>query len=152
MDKSKRERLQNAPMSKANNTKDLHTDFEPRYGHPDQLPEITIQGTIFIVDIDNWQLRERRNHSNVISFRDKDVKLVMDGFELLYDPIRKNVFNGAENERTSRPDLIPIKIPSRSKLDPVWWKEKYEPPGPYIEWNPNDLQNGELKNYKGKRK
>jgi hypothetical protein len=138
-------------MGKSKSDTEQQSDFIPRYGHPDQLPEITIHGTVFIVDIDNWELRERSNHANKLSLRDRDVKLVADGFELLYDPVRKNVFKGTENEKNSRPDLIALKLPSRSRLDPVWWKEKYEPPGPYIEWNPNDLQNGELKNYKGKK-
>lgn len=84
---------------------------------------ITIEGTIFEVDIETQRLVEQANPANSISFIDQMTDKGTH-YEMYYDLERKNQY-----DTTMRPyesdDWDGIKIPKLIDLDPVGMAEKY---------------------------
>lgn len=83
-----------------------------------ELPVINIEGTDFIVDVNNVELREKANQENKISFF--DMREVGNGYELDFNPINKNLSGVFHNIK-----FITICIPEMVKLDPVGVAKKY---------------------------
>lgn len=77
-----------------------------------KLPTITLEGTIFTVDIAKGEFREEAYPRNTISFE----MLVREGegYVLFYDPIAKNL---PRPERYQHPDIVAIDIPALGTLD-----------------------------------
>lgn len=87
-----------------------------------ELPVYNIEGTDFIVDVANLQLREKANPDNVIPVF--DMRDVGDGYVFDYSSKEKNIpmlFGDDTDIRT-------VKIPELVELDPVGMAEKYGRP------------------------
>lgn len=84
-----------------------------------ELPVYNIEGSDFVVDVANLQLREKANPENVIAV--SDMRDVGDGYVFDYSPKEKNIpmlFNDDTDVRA-------VKIPELVQLDPVGMAEKY---------------------------
>lgn len=84
-----------------------------------ELPVYNIEGTAFVVDVANLQLREKANPENEILV--SDMRDVGDGYVFDYSPIEKNIpmlFSDDTDVRT-------VKIPELVQLDPIGMAEKY---------------------------
>ncbi|SDW50828.1 hypothetical protein SAMN05444410_103152 [Hydrobacter penzbergensis] len=84
-----------------------------------ELPVYNIEGTDFIVDVANLQLREKANPENVIPVF--DMRDVGDGYVFDYSPKEKNIpmlFSDDTDVRT-------VKIPELVQLDATGMAEKY---------------------------
>lgn len=84
-----------------------------------ELPMTNIEGTDFIVDVANLQLREKANPENVIPVF--DMRDVGDGYVFDYSPKEKNIPALFSNDT----DIRIVKIPELVQLDPVGMAEKY---------------------------
>jgi hypothetical protein len=63
-----------------------------------RLPEINIDGDLFVIDLEKHELRQDRyGIDNRISFR--EMVSVTNGFEFLYNPVNRGVFIGNEHQR-----------------------------------------------------
>ncbi|MBN9284121.1 MULTISPECIES: hypothetical protein [unclassified Flavobacterium] len=84
-----------------------------------ELPIFNINGTEFIVDVENLQLREKNNDNNVISF------LAMNemnrGYQFIYNTIGNNmsIFAGTDQYN------VIVNVPELVDLDPVGMAQKY---------------------------
>jgi len=85
-----------------------------------QLPEIEIQGTVFLVDVAHAELREKQHPLNILSFYDMD----HDGHSYFfdYDRIRKTI---ASPLQAAGQNVITIEMPLMVKLDPEGIALKY---------------------------
>ncbi len=83
------------------------------------LPVYKIEGTDFIVDVANLQLKEKANPENVI--RVFDMRDVGDGYVFDYSPKEKNMPVLFRDDM----DITTVKIPELVQLDPVGMTEKY---------------------------
>ncbi len=84
-----------------------------------ELPVYNIEGTDFIVDVANLQLREKANPDNVIAVF--DMRDVGNGYVFDYSSGEKNIpmlFGDDTDIRT-------VKIPELVKIDPAGMAEKY---------------------------
>lgn len=88
-----------------------------------QLPICIIEGTSFIVDIEQDQLRQADNPDNVILFRDIDFNGTHYSFE--YDLTVKNLPFSFPVEPEN---IREVQLPPRVKLDPEGMAEKYNLP------------------------
>lgn len=84
-----------------------------------ELPVYNIEGTDFIVDVANLQLREKENPENVIPVL--EMRDVGDGYVFEYSHREKNMPVMLSDEW----DAITVKIPELVQLDPVGMAEKY---------------------------
>lgn len=84
-----------------------------------ELPVRNIEGTDFIVDVTNLQLREKANPENVIPVF--DMRDVGDGYVFDYSPKEKNIPVLFSDDT----DVKTVKIPELVQLDPVGMAEKY---------------------------
>ncbi len=82
-----------------------------------ELPVINIEGTDFIVDVNNLQLTQKSNPENVIPISEMDE--TKNGYTFQYDRMSRNIaiFDMWEN--------ITVKIPEFVVLDPVGMAQKY---------------------------
>lgn len=103
-------------------------------GDAQRMPSVIVKGTRFSIDLNNHQLIQWFDQDNVI--RIADLKLVNDGFLLMYDPLTRNTFKGSAAEKATRTDLWLIKLPPRSRLDPYWWEKNAAFKGEYLEIHP----------------
>ena len=62
---------------------------EPFIHQTRKLPEIEIEGTVFIIDVAFAELREKANTENFISFNDLDA--VGEKYVFRFDPENKNI-------------------------------------------------------------
>jgi len=87
------------------------------------LPEYTIEGTVFLVDIMKEEFRQKDNHENVISFG----MLVRENgsYRLIYDAEVKNI---PGPDRYNSPALKTIDVPQLAQLDPEGMAEKCNKP------------------------
>lgn len=83
-----------------------------------ELPIYNIEGTDFIVDVANLQLREKGSE-NVIPVL--DMRDIEDGYEFDYNPKIKNMPSLFDDEK----DIVRIKMPELVKLDPDGMAHKY---------------------------
>ncbi|MCT4317832.1 hypothetical protein [Elizabethkingia anophelis] len=86
-----------------------------------ELPIINIEGTNFIVDIENLQLREKSDENNVIPFG--YMSEVSGGYEFEYGVESKNIHNIWIDEESMR-----VKIPELVELDPLGMSIRYNMP------------------------
>lgn len=84
-----------------------------------ELPVYNIEGTDFIVDVNNLQLREKANPDNVIPVF--DMRDVGDGYVFDYSPNEKNIPKLFSDDM----DIRTVKIPELVQLDPVGMAEKH---------------------------
>lgn len=84
-----------------------------------ELPVYRIEGTDFVVDVQQLALREKANPANVISLR--DMREVKDGYVFDYSPQQKNL----PALWTPDSEYTTVKIPEFVRLDPVGVAEKY---------------------------
>lgn len=84
-----------------------------------ELPIYAIEGTDFIVDVANLQLRERENAQNTI--RVFDMRDLGDGYVFDYNPQIKNI----SEQPSELTGSVVVKIPELVKLDPQGMAEKY---------------------------
>lgn len=96
-----------------------HPAFEKTNDSPSrrELSTVNIEGTDFIVDVNKFELREKDNERNVISF--KDMTESGEGYSLDYCFKKKNIAGTFE-----RADLR-VEIPEFVALDPVGMAQKY---------------------------
>ncbi len=83
------------------------------------LPIYTIEGTDFIVDVANLQLREKENPQNTIKVF--DMSDFGDRYTFHYNPRIKNI----PGQRAEYNNSIIIEMPELVKLDPQGMSEKY---------------------------
>ncbi|MGN6437280.1 MAG: hypothetical protein ACTHMM_12135 [Agriterribacter sp.] len=83
------------------------------------LPIYTIEGTDFIVDVANLQLREKENAQNTIKIF--DMSDLGDRYVFHYNPQIKNI----PEQRAEYNNSIIIEMPELVKLDPQGMSEKY---------------------------
>jgi len=81
------------------------------------LPTVDIEGTAFVVDVSKFELREKANEGNVISF--KDMTDFGEGYSFEYNRKTKNIPDVFEKS-----DVL-IEIPEFVGLDPVGMAQKY---------------------------
>lgn len=87
-----------------------------------KLPVITIEGTDFIVDVENMLLRELERKPNSISiFHMKEVE---GGYQFIYDKLERNISIWSTASQTH----VVVEIPELVKLDPVGMSDKYGVP------------------------
>ncbi|PZO35054.1 MAG: hypothetical protein DCE86_00170 [Flavobacteriaceae bacterium] len=87
-----------------------------------KLPVITIEGTDFIVDVENMLLRELERKPNSISiFHMKEVE---GGYQFIYDKLERNISIWS----TASEMHVVVDIPELVKLDPVGMSDKYGVP------------------------
>lgn len=87
-----------------------------------KLPVITIEGTDFIVDVENMLLSELERKPNSISiFHMKEVE---GGYQFIYDKLERNISIWS----TASEMHVVVKIPELVKLDPVGMSDKYGVP------------------------
>lgn len=84
-----------------------------------ELPVYNIEGTAFVVDVANLQLREKANPENVILV--SDMRDVGDGYVFDYSPKEKSTPMLFSDDT----DVRAVKIPELVELDPVGMAEKY---------------------------
>lgn len=95
-----------------------HPAFHPGYVPPKrELPVLNIQGTDFIVDVVKFELREKGNEKNVISF--KDMTDFGEGYSFEYCRETKNIPGLYQKS-----DVL-VEIPEFVRLDPVGMAQKY---------------------------
>lgn len=82
------------------------------------LPTHTINGTKFIVDVNQLELREKTNPNNIISIKDME-ELPTEGYRFWYSPNNKSLTTYAEH------DAKLIEIPDFVKLDPIGMAKKH---------------------------
>lgn len=86
-----------------------------------QLPIHVIEGTRFIVDLQQGELRQEDRPENVISFKDMQYKESHYTFE--YDQSTKNLpFSFTADPK----NIIEVQVPPMVKLDPEGMAEKYK--------------------------
>lgn len=87
-----------------------------------KLPVITIEGTDFIVDVENLVLRERGHELNTIPiFHMKEVE---GGYQFIYDTFQRNISLWS----TASEMHVVVEIPELVKLDPIGMSDKYGVP------------------------
>lgn len=82
-----------------------------------ELPTINIEGTDFVVDVNNAELREKDNLENIISFF--EMRDVNDGYVFEYSLKDKNLPGLFDNDTTT------VRIPEMVILDPEGMARKY---------------------------
>lgn len=82
------------------------------------LPTHTINGTKFIVDVNQLELREKTNPNNIISIKDME-ELPTEGYRFWYSSNNKSLATYAEH------DAKLIEIPDFVKLDPIGMARKH---------------------------
>lgn len=87
-----------------------------------KLPVITIEGTDFIVDVENMLLRELERKPNSISIF--HLKEVEGGYQFIYDKLERNISIWS----TASQMHVVVEIPELVKLDPVGMSYKYGVP------------------------
>jgi hypothetical protein len=85
------------------------------------FPTHTINGTKFIVDVNQLELREKTNPNNIISIKDME-ELPTEGYRFWYSPNNKSLTTYAEH------DAKLIEIPDFVKLDPIGMAKKHNVP------------------------
>jgi hypothetical protein len=85
-----------------------------------QLPEVNIGGVIFYMDTRLEEFREVNDFMNRIPFM--KLACTRKGFQLIFDKISKNLFTGSLMEEKQRKDVITVRLPPFSVMDPVGWK------------------------------
>lgn len=85
------------------------------------LPTHTINGTKFIVDVNQLELREKTNPNNIISIKDME-ELPTEGYRFWYSSNKKSLTTYAEH------DAKLIEIPDFVKLDPIGMAKKHNVP------------------------
>ncbi|WP_338839249.1 hypothetical protein [Flavobacterium ginsenosidimutans] len=86
-----------------------------------ELPLINIQGTAFVVDVENLILKEKANENNFIPFG--YMADVSDGYEFEYGLDSRNIRNIWTDEESVR-----VTIPPLVELDPIRMSQKYNVP------------------------
>lgn len=88
------------------------------------LPTINIEGTGFIVDVLNEELREKANPANRLDI--KNMLYVGDGYLFHYDTSTKNAATfGAVSDFLNDKHILRIKIPNLTELDPAGMANRY---------------------------
>jgi|GEM_PF-627065 len=82
-----------------------------------ELPRFNIEGTDFLVDVANFELREASNEKNKI--RLEDMVETYQGYSIRYDPKNKKVLDDFDLS------TVRINIPEFVVLDPVGMSRKY---------------------------
>lgn len=87
-----------------------------------KLPIISIEGTDFLVDVENTMLREHANMENTISIL--HMKESQGGYEFIYDRLTKrmSIWSTVDEVR------VAVMIPELVDLDPVGMSQKYGVP------------------------
>jgi hypothetical protein len=92
------------------------------------LPEINIGGTMFYMDTRMEEFRDVDDFMNRIPFM--KLPCTRKGFMLDFDKETKNIFRGSLDERDSRSDVVKVRLPPISQMDPVGWKCMIDPECP----------------------
>lgn len=112
---------QTIPWEEYSNTmkRQHHPEYQNLTGAPSrrELPLLNIGGTDFVVDVNKFQLREKANEQNVISF--KDMTDFGEGYSFEYSRKLKNIPGIYEKSH------VLIEIPEFVRLDPVGMAQKY---------------------------
>ncbi|WP_316795481.1 hypothetical protein [Pedobacter agri] len=82
-----------------------------------ELPELNIEGTDFLVDVQKLELREKANPENIIAF--EEMRDFFDGYSFQYSKAEKNI------PSTFSEDTLTVTIPAFVKLDPAGMAVKY---------------------------
>jgi len=94
----------------------LRKEYEKR--RKDGLSTIKIKGTEFIIDVNNYQLRERGNESNILYFQ--DFHEVKNGYGFFFDTNLKNIPKESFNHET----VHYVEIPEFVRMAPLEVAEK----------------------------
>lgn len=87
-----------------------------------KLPEISIAGTSFYLDLRLWECRDVNDFSNKFSLDDL-YDLPNGGFICCFDPTTNHLFKGTQEEYDLRKHALKIvRLPSIKKMDPVGWR------------------------------
>lgn len=93
-----------------------------------KLPEINIGGVMFYMDTRLEEFREVDDFSNRIAFM--KLPCTRKGFQLSFDKTSKNLFTGSLVEEKQRKDVVMVRLPPFSEMDPVGWKCMIDPDCP----------------------
>ena len=91
-----------------------------------ELPDFEIQGTVFIVDVQKGELREKANPQNIMRIKDMYYTHNKGGYRFDYDPGKKNFLddeNAMELSFSSSPNEVTL--PDLATIDPGAVAKKY---------------------------
>jgi hypothetical protein len=84
-----------------------------------KLPDIDVDGTAFTIDWRLKELRESKNPSNNIRFKDMDLTKDGKGYVCFYDIIKHTIEHPLADITELPKNLKVLEIPNGSKLDPI---------------------------------